>query len=55
MVSCFYRNCPTRTGVSGDVNKTIECVTITDSKFSDKSSGMNDAKVHIHKWGNDTT
>ena len=32
MVSCVHRKCQTRAGVSGDV----ECVTITDSKFSNK-------------------
>ena len=36
MVSCIHRRCQTRTGVSGDVNKTIECVTITDSKLSNR-------------------
>ena len=34
MVSRVHRKCQTRAGVSGDVNKTRECVTITDSKFS---------------------
>ena len=33
MVSWVYRKCQTRTGVSGDVYKTLECVTKTDSKF----------------------
>ena len=33
MVSCVHRKCQTRAGVSGDVDKTLECVTITDSKF----------------------
>ena len=51
MVSLVSRKCQTRAGVSGDVYKTIECVTKTDSK----SSGMNDAKEHIHKWGNNMT
>ena len=55
MASCVHRKCQTRAGVSGDVNKTLDCVTITDSKFSIKSSGMNDAKEHIHKWGNNIT
>ena len=36
MVSCVHSKCQTRTGVSGDVNKTLECVTITDSKFSNR-------------------
>ena len=36
MVSCVHRKCQTRAGVSGDVNKTLECVTITDSKFSNR-------------------
>ena len=43
MVSCVHCKCQTRAGVSGDVNKTHECVTKTDSKFSN-SSGKNDAK-----------
>ena len=34
MVSCVHRKCQTRAGVSGDVDKTLECVTITDSKLS---------------------
>ena len=36
MVSCVHRKCQSRTGVSGDVNKTLECVTITDSKLSNR-------------------
>ena len=36
MASCVHRKCQTRAGVSGDVNKTFECVTITDRKFSNK-------------------
>ena len=37
IVSCVHRKCQTRAGVSGDVNnKTLECVTITDSKFSNR-------------------
>ena len=36
MVSCIHRKCHTRAGVSGDVNKTLECVTITDSKLSNR-------------------
>ena len=36
IVSCVHRKCQTRAGVSGDVNKTRECVTITDSKFSNR-------------------
>ena len=36
MVSCVYRKCQTRAGVSGDVNKIPECVTITESKFSNR-------------------
>ena len=34
MVSLIHRKCQTRAGVSGDVNKTLECITITDSKLS---------------------
>ena len=37
MVSCVHRKCQTRDGVSGDVNKTFECVTINDSKFSTRA------------------
>ena len=36
MVSCVHHKCQTRAGVSGDVNKTVECVTITDSKLSNR-------------------
>ena len=34
MVSCVHRKCQTRAGVSEDVDKSLECVTITDSKLS---------------------
>ena len=34
MVSCIQGKCQIRAGMFGDVNKTLECVTITDSKFS---------------------
>ena len=36
MVSCVHRKCQTRAGVSVDVDKTLECVTTTDSKFSNR-------------------
>ena len=36
MVSCIRRKCQTRAGVSGDINKMLECVTITDSKLSNR-------------------
>ena len=36
MVRCVHRKCQTRAGVSGDVNKTLDCVTITDSKLSNR-------------------
>ena len=36
MVSCVRRKCQTRAGVSGEFNKMLECVTITDSKFSNR-------------------
>ena len=36
MVSCVHRKCQTRAGVFGDVNKTLESVAITDSKFSNR-------------------
>ena len=36
MVSCVHCKCQTRAGVSGDVNRTLECVTITDSQFSNR-------------------
>ena len=31
MVSCVHRKCQTRAGVSGNVNKALECVTIIDA------------------------
>ena len=37
MVSCVHRKkCQTRDRVSGDINKTFECVAITESKFSNR-------------------
>ena len=36
IVSWLYCKCQTWAGVSGDVNKPLECVTITDCKFSDR-------------------
>ena len=36
MVSCGHHKCHTRAGVSGDINKTLECATITDSKLSNR-------------------
>ena len=36
MVSCVDRKCQTRAGVSGDVDKMLECVAITDSKLSNR-------------------
>ena len=36
MVSCAHRKCPTRAFVSGDVDKTLECFIITDSKLSNR-------------------
>ena len=36
MVSCVHRKCQTRAGVSGDVDKMLECVTIANSKFSNR-------------------
>ena len=36
MVSCVHRKCQTRAGISGDDNKMLECVTITDSQFSNR-------------------
>ena len=36
MVSCVHRKCQTRAGVSEDVNKTLECVTKTVSKFTNR-------------------
>ena len=36
MVSCVNRKCQTRAGVSGDVDKTLEYVILTDSKFSNR-------------------
>ena len=34
LVSRVHRKCLTRAGVSGDVYKTLQCITKTDSKFS---------------------
>ena len=36
IVSWVSRKCQTRAGVSGDVYKTLECVTKTDRKFSNR-------------------
>ena len=36
MASCVHRKCQTRACASGDINKTLECVIITDSKFSNR-------------------
>ena len=36
MVSCIGRKCQTRADVSGDIYKTLECVSITDSKLSNR-------------------
>ena len=36
MVSCVHRKCEARAGVSGDVNKTFEGITISDCKFSNR-------------------
>ena len=36
MVSCVHRKCQTRAGVPGEVNMTLECVTITCSKFANR-------------------
>ena len=36
MVSWVHCKCQTRAGVSANVDKTFECVTITDSKFSNR-------------------
>ena len=36
IVSCVQRKCQTRAGISGDVNKTLESVIITESKFSNR-------------------
>ena len=48
--------CQTRAGVSGDINKTLECVTITDSKLSNRVlEWINDAKERIYKLGNNMT
>ena len=56
MVSCVHRKFQTRAGLSGDINKSFEYVTIADSKFSNRVlHGMNDAREHIHKLGNNMT
>ena len=36
MVCCVHRKCQTRAGVSWDISKTLECVTITDRKLSNR-------------------
>ena len=36
MVSCVHRKCQTGACVSADDNKTLECVTITNSKLSNR-------------------
>ena len=36
MVSWISRKCQTWAGASGDANKTLECVTITDTQFSNR-------------------
>ena len=36
IVSCVHLKCRTRAGISRDINKTLECVAITDSKFSNR-------------------
>ena len=36
MVSCVHRKCLSPAGVSGDINKTFQIVTITDSEFSNR-------------------
>ena len=36
MVSCVHRKCQTRAGVPRDINMSFECVTITDSEFSNR-------------------
>ena len=38
MASCVHCKCRTQADVSGDVNKTLECITITDSNFSNRVS-----------------
>ena len=48
MVSCVRRNCQTRAGVSGDVYKTLECVTKTDSRFSNRVLWMTPKSTSIN-------
>ena len=36
MVSCIHCKCQTRDGVSWDINKSFECVIITDSTVSNR-------------------
>ena len=36
MASCIHRKCHTRAGVSRDITKSFKCVTITESKFSNR-------------------
>ena len=55
MVSCVHSICQTRAGVSSDIKKYFECVTITNSKFLIEYWYMNDDKEHIEKLGNNMT
>ena len=41
MIICIGRKCQTRAGVSGDIIKTLECVTITDSTHRERCSNCN--------------
>ena len=58
MVSCAHRKCQTRAGVSGDVNKSFECVTITDSQFTNwvlvrmtpKSTSINWVTISLQQF-----
>ena len=36
MINCIRLKCQSWDGVSGDINKPFECITITDSKFSNR-------------------
>ena len=52
MASCVHRKCQIRAGVSGDINKSFKCVTMTDSFLIEV---RHDAKEYIHELGNNMT
>ena len=66
MVSCVHRLLKIQAGLSGHSNKSFECVSIADNRFSDRvvvrkkikekeKMFTNDAKEPTHKLGNNIT